>query len=246
MYTRIYIHPLEWDSVFLGLSVAKVDIREAYPTAEFIQRECARTGVSLLYIYVYAEGDVAVAKRLGANKIDERITLTRSISSCETVVEVAGGFAVLKDRRDLLQLAWQSAELSRFKKDPRLPPDSWRELYRIWIDKSLDGRMADAILVERDEQGVAGMITVSVQNGIGKIGLFAVDARARGRGLGSQLLHRASSWFAIQGCHEATVVTQGDNEIALKSYRNAGYTIKEAVSVFHWWRDDDVGKNPRF
>ena len=237
MTIGMYIHLLEWDSIFFGFSVAKVDFRDAYPRTEFLERECEQKGVRLLYIYAYTEGAIAFAQRVGADKIEERISLTLNISSYGSVVEVAGDFATLEDRTDLLHLAWQSAERSRFKKDPRLPTQSWQDLYRIWMDKSLDGEMADAILVERDEQGVVGMITVSAQTGVGKIGLFAVDARARGWGLGRRLLDRASSWFATQGCHEATVVTQGDNEVALKSYRTCGYTIKEAVSVFHWWRD---------
>lgn len=237
MKAGIYIHPLEWDSFFFGFSVAKIDIRGVHPNTEHLRRECERKAVSLLYIYAYAEGGIAFAQEVGADKIEERITLTLNIPSCASVAAVTGDFATLEDRSDLLRLAWQSAERSRFKKDPRLPNESWRDLYRIWIDKSLDGEMADAILVERDEQGAVGMITVSAQNGVGKIGLFAVDVRGRGRGLGRRLLDRASSWFASQECHEAMVVTQGDNDAALRSYRTCGYMIKETVSVFHWWRD---------
>ena len=232
-----YILPLKWDSSFFGFSTAKVDIRNSSQVAELLQRECAQQGVRLLYIYAYDDGAIDCAQKMGADKIEERITLTLKVHRLTPLSDTDGDFATSKDRNDLLALAWQSAERSRFKRDPNLPVDSWRELYRIWLDKSLDGEMADAIIVERDEQGVAGMITVSAQNAIGKIGLFAVDERARGQGLGRKLLDRASDWFAVQGCQEANVVTQGDNETALKTYRNSGYTIKEAVVVFHWWSD---------
>ena len=232
-----YIHQLEWDSVFFGFSVAKVDIRSTDSCAEFLQRECEQKGVRLLYIYAHDAAAIACAQRMGAHKIEDRITLTLNISSPAPWLDVTGTLATTEDRNDLLALAWQSAEQSRFKRDTNLPTHSWRELYRIWLDKSLAGEMADAILTERDYEGVAGMITVSDQNRVGKIGLFAVDKRARGRGLGSRLLYRASAWFAMQGCQEATVVTQGDNDRALKAYRNSGYSIKEAVTVFHWWRD---------
>ncbi len=231
------INPLKWDSDFFGFLTAKVDIRNSSEDAELLQRGCEQQGVHLLYIYAYDDEGIAFAQRMGARRIEERITLTMKIFPSAPLLDADGHFATSADRNDLLVLAWQSAEQSRFKRDPKLPVDSWREMYRIWLDKSLDGEMADAILIERDEKGVAGMITVSAQNAVGKIGLFAVDKRARGRGLGRRLLDRASAWFAAQGCQEANVVTQGDNDKALKTYRNSGYTIKEAVVVFHWWGD---------
>jgi ribosomal protein S18 acetylase RimI-like enzyme len=135
----------------------------------------------------------------------------------------------------LRALALQSAQFSRFRIDPAMPPDAWVRLYERWADNCLTGTMADAVLVARIDGNVAGMLTVGCRDGAGTIGLFAVDESARGRGFGTALLERGSAWFTGRGCNSVSVVTQGDNIAALRVYERAGYVIADVSDVYHLW-----------
>ena len=55
------------------------------------------------------------------------------------------------------------------------------------------------------------MITVKVTDGVGNIGLVAVAASHRGRGVGSKLIEAAHRWMHEHDAIKSTVVTQGAN-----------------------------------
>jgi ribosomal protein S18 acetylase RimI-like enzyme len=84
------------------------------------------------------------------------------------------------------------------------------------------------------------MLTVACRDGAGSIGLFAVDAAARGRGIGKALLQDGKRWFLAHGCATAWVVTQGDNLPALHAYRQAGYCVKRTTFVHHLWLNPEA------
>ena len=139
------------------------------------------------------------------------------------------------DRAALFQLALASGKLSRFRIDPGFAPGRFEALYRAWIDNSISGRYADAVLVVRAGPRIVGMITLSAKDETGTIGLFAVDDDFRGRGLGGKLLRGALAWFAGRGCRQARVATQNANTGALAAYRATGFSIDRSANTYHFW-----------
>ena len=79
------------------------------------------------------------------------------------------------------------------------------------------------------------MVTVAVEGRAGRIGLIAVDAALRGRGLGGVLLRAAHQFMVRRGCDHALVTTQRDNVPACRLYEQAGYVIDTARNVYHFW-----------
>ena len=135
----------------------------------------------------------------------------------------------------LEKLAVQSGAFSRFALDNRFPHEKFTALYKTWIRKSVSGEMANEVLVIRQHDHIAGMVTLSNKNGIGDIGLIAVDKKFRGRKFGQQLIWDAQRWFILHGCHTAQVVTQGDNLPACRLYEKCGYHDIKIEFYYHFW-----------
>jgi len=135
----------------------------------------------------------------------------------------------------LEKLAIQSGIFSRFALDNRFPHEKFTTLYKTWIRKSVSGEMADEVLVIRQHHHIAGMVTLSDKNGVGNIGLIAVDEEFRGRKFGLQLVWDAQRWFIQHSCHTAHVVTQGDNLPACHLYEKCGYQEIKIEFYYHFW-----------
>ena len=234
--------PLEWDSEFFGFPVGEIDLRQGCGDLAALRDEIASSGYRLCYVLTHdADGD-ATAAAIGATLVDRRTLMQRSLDhrSVEDRRDSEEDFASSTDLARVRSLALQSAEFSRFRTDHRMPPDAWLRMYERWADNSMSGTMADAVLVARINGDVVGVLTVSSREDLGKIGLFAVDAAARGRGLGAALLARGAAWFARRGCQSVLVVTQGDNIGAQRVYERAGYVIAAVTNVDHLWLPDRV------
>jgi len=135
----------------------------------------------------------------------------------------------------LEKLAVQSGAFSRFARDNKFPHEKFTALYETWIRKSVSGEMANEVLVIRQNNHIAGMVTLSNKNGVGDIGLISVDEEFRGRKFGQQLVCDAQRWFIQNGCHTAHVVTQGDNLPACRLYEKCGYQKIKIEFFYHFW-----------
>ena len=229
---------LDWDSDFFGFEVARLRASSPDQLAESIDQAVQRR-VRLAY-WECAPDDAALnraAVELGGRLVDRKCTYVRALEAADaTVPEAASGPRPRHNERDqLIDLALQSGELSRFRVDPEIPSGAWERLYRIWMERSLSGEIADEVLVERRDGQAVGMITLSIDGHVGVIGLFAVHASQRGLGVGGALLSRALSWFVAAGCCSASVVTQGDNEGARRIYQKGGYRLSQMSHFYHFW-----------
>lgn len=232
---------LDWDSEFFGFGVGRlVGPFESSAALVAALKEAAEGGLRLVY-GVCDHEDVAshqIARAVGGRFVDAKRTYALDLVGVQPArgdIEEAGNDAC--SRRQLRSLAWQAAEFSRFRIDPALPAGSWRRMYSAWLRNSLSGQLADTVLVEHADDRIIGMITVSHRAKRGQIGLFAVDHRWRGRGIGRRLLDAAIQRCRAEGCDELVVVTQGDNIAACRSYERAGYRLIEEQDIFHFWID---------
>jgi dTDP-4-amino-4,6-dideoxy-D-galactose acyltransferase len=140
----------------------------------------------------------------------------------------------------LCELAVAAGAYSRFHVDPHFSHDRFESMYRLWIERSVKGELADVVLVVRDSDGggkdpLAGMITLAESGGVARIGLVAVAARFRGKGIGSALMHAAHRWMHDRRAREAQVVTQLANLPACRLYERAGYHLSRVQRYFHFW-----------
>lgn len=240
MPSSISAELLPWDSRFFGFPVALVEARPADDEALGQAISTLRSkGARLAYWQVDADDAASnrAAERNGGVLINMRAEYSCLVTADASgpASETMGSAVAESDRVRLHDLALQSGEQSRFRLDPAIPEERWATLYRLWMDESLAGAKAGAVLVRRRQGAIAGMITVAADGSQGEIGLFGVAAEARGQGVGSALLADAMRWFAANGCTTARVATQGENEAARAVYQRAGFGLQRLVNVFHFW-----------
>ena len=78
-------------------------------------------------------------------------------------------------------------------------------------------------------------MTLHEEGGTASIGLLAVGATMRGRGVGQQLVGAARQQAAAWGCARLQVVTQRANAPACGLYAKCGFEAVREQHVYHLW-----------
>ncbi|MEX2141314.1 MAG: GNAT family N-acetyltransferase [Pirellulales bacterium] len=236
---------LDWDTSHFGFSVGRIAPEATDAELHAALNEARSRRYRL--VYWATTSDRAPPSRLlteyDGRLVDRKVTYSRTLpganppqarSSDATVAP----FEESECSAELTALAIAAGAYSRFAADPAIPRDKFERLYQAWIERSVSGAIADAVLVARDSAAathLAGMITVKVTQGIGNIGLVAVAESHRGRGIGSQLIDATHRWMIARTAAKATVVTQVANAPACRLYERADYTIEQAENYYHFW-----------
>jgi ribosomal protein S18 acetylase RimI-like enzyme len=234
---------LKWDSEFFGFRTARIlssdlDEKQLFKTLENLRARNTR----LVYWASQAQVDFDV-HTLGGRLVDKKAIFESDLR--QTVPLLTPPYAeVVRYTNDIPQqimmdLAVQAGEFSRFARDPQFPRDRFIALYLEWMRKSLTGEMADAVLVALADDIPAGMVTLSAQEGVGDIGLIAVDTAFRGQHLGISLMTAARNWYLEQKLKRARVVTQADNQAACRLYQHCGYKMIQMEFFYHFWLEPE-------
>lgn len=235
---------LAWDSVFFGFPTARILAPKLDQAGlRKVMTALRAAGTELAYWSVDpkdAESNLAAAL-YGGFLGDVRTTymaaqpasLAPAPSPSDPVRFAVSPLGPGEETPALYALAVEAGRHSRFNVDPGFPPNLFRALYVEWMRKSLTGERADAVLAVREEALPIGLITLQAKGGIGGIGLIAVDAAFRGRGVGTALLRAGLDWCAGRGCSIVEVVTQGRNLPATRLYESAGFKVSVRANVWH-------------
>jgi ribosomal protein S18 acetylase RimI-like enzyme len=90
------------------------------------------------------------------------------------------------------------------------------------------------VLVAGDPVAPHGFITLEPGEPA-HIGLLAVGAAHRGKGLGRRLVLEAERLCTVQGTFSLWVATQGSNQPARRLYERCGFMQETVVAQFHAW-----------
>jgi dTDP-4-amino-4,6-dideoxy-D-galactose acyltransferase len=233
---------LQWDSEFFGLPVASVaGGRMDEETARRVIEWCSKTGIRLLYFL--ADDHVpswTAACAAGFRLVDVRVELALDgnrprVSRTALASDVTLREARLEDLDDLLPIASTVHSDSRFFADPAVPREKARDLFALWLRRSVDRTIADVVFAAAIDGHPVGYLSAKVEDGAGRIGLVGVDESARGRGVGLCLVQRAMAWFESRGAREVAVVTQGRNVMAQRLYQRCGFLTRSTRLWFHRW-----------
>lgn len=233
---------LAWDSEFFGFKVGRIDgpFTPSGALAQLLASTRSQSQVQLVYGECDSADAMSTAEAVSCKgfladaKRNYFLALNRELGApLPPQVSMATNDTI--SLRQLRLLAWQSAEFSRFRIDPAMPTGAWRRMYSIWMYKSLTRDLADQVLVERVDGAIVGMLTLKYRQRQAEIGLFAVGPDWRGRGIGRRLLAAARHHCLENNCNGMQVVTQGTNLPACRIYESAGYTLRTAHNIFHFW-----------
>jgi len=228
---------LDWDSEFWGAPIGRVEGGVLdQERLRAVDEWAAATGVACVYFLADSSdaSSAHVAEDGGFRLMDLRVELRRPTAGDETTGDLRT--AGPADLDALRTIARASHGVTRFYADPHFPDDRCDDLYDTWITRSLEG-WADGVLVaEVDERPIAYVSChLDSAAGAGSIGLIAVDEAARGGGVGVALSRGAVAWCRDRGAQEMSVVTQGRNAAALRTFQRAGFLVDSVGLWFHKW-----------
>lgn len=224
---------LPWDSEFFGIKVGSIN--RACPHSAWNPSPTMQD-FDLVYLNFRCESNKCELSAV-SHTFDAGTKLTFTLALTQSgqykVVDVA---PLQQASPELENLALLSGHKSRFKLDPGIPDEKFKQLYRQWLVNCLTSNSKTTVLGHHTQERLSGFITVEHQEDLHyRIGLIAVGKEHQGRGIGQVLINGAISTAIEMGGRKLTVQTQGDNHPAIRAYLNAGFELTERCRQLHWW-----------
>ncbi len=231
---------LDWDSDFFKLRIAKV-LDSAKEVSDFLPifRKLEKEKIDLAYFasdQKVMNADKLIFERFEMFLVDEKVTFLKNIVNDSEAHPNICEYKENEVAPELLNLAIESGIYSRFKIDQNIPNAKFEEMYRLWVINSVRKKISDVVLVYKKANKIIGFVTVGRKEDMGKIGIIAVDAAGRGKGVGKALIKSAENYCFQVGIKYLKIVTQGKNIPACKFYKKCGYTLKSTLYFYHIWK----------
>lgn len=228
---------LEWDSNFLGFkvgSISQLNTETLEQALEYAKSEKYKL------IYLFAAADCFVPtdflQKYNGKLVDRKVLYVYGLSDqVITNYDQTNLYTSPEVSDDLLQLAYESGKYSRFKLDKNLTPKVFTDMYKLWIENSVNGQMADRIYVVEQDNKITAMLTLKEKSETLHIGLIATAVESQGRGFGKQLINRTRQTAFELGLKNIEVPTQYDNKQACRFYEACGFQVKSIINIYHFW-----------
>lgn len=238
---------LSWDSDFFAKKIARVTRGEMTSAELQLTVEwCRRAGVRCLYWLVPGANaeEFRLAARFGFQLVDLRMELVAAVAGTGALVSAPAFVRRARgdDLPSLRDLARRAHVDSRFHRDLGFGEEKAGELFTRWIERDYGNEAGVVWVLEGACGRPAGYASCQMEctesgTCVGRIGLFAVDETARGKGGGAALLERCMEWFGAGGAISVRVVTQGVNVPAQRLYQKGGFRTISADGWHHLWFD---------
>lgn len=217
------IESLQWDSLFFGYKVGKIHLKGK------LDLELLKNDSEFDLIYIFSQKPLSEM-----NCLDRKVLLEKSITLNDDISEPDVKIWKKGINSDLVDLAILSGHSSRFKKDKRLN-DKFEDLYTLWIENSINGDIADYVVVTSEGNKITGMLTLSIMEEYSMIGLIAVDKTRQGSGVGVKLMNKAFQLTKRNNLNSIRVETQEENSIAMSFYKRNEFLVKKVSYIYHYW-----------
>lgn len=221
-----------WDSDFFNLRVGIVHPGQ-FQMEKFLQQ---KNNFDLVYLVEHsANMDVITQiEKLNMKPVDVKIIYAKQVvTHAEQDNIVAYQLPYVNTK--LHELALESGIYSRFKLDTRLGYKWFSRMYSRWIERSVNGEIANIVYIHGNHDNINGFVTLAIKNDCCQIGLIAVDATMRGKGVAQALISSCEN-FATQHQHAyLKVATQQANKSACNLYARCGFEIESCTNIYHYW-----------
>ena len=229
---------LPWDSDFFGFGVGRINNSIDYKELSSIAQEGKKNSIRLFYYLTLVEQDInllnshfRIARLVDKKVLFYKKNLIPKVYDDNKVNE----YFKKAPNKDMYALAIESGMYSRFKVDPEIPNGKFEELYRIWIENSVNKKKADKVFYTGSLKKLSGIVTIEKLQHVAKIGLLSVDSKFRGQKLGSYLMYCCENYCVKNNLIRLDVYTQADNHTACSFYSSNGFEIDNIKYVYHLW-----------
>lgn len=229
---------LKWDSNFFGFKVAKLGDSFCVESLQDTIAELRAENIKVAYCFVSPDDFKRneALKNAEGKLVDQKVkysveTKSHSEASKANVAQFEGS----KPSPEMLEIALQTSEHSRFRKDKKFGDDACNRLYQQWITNAVERKFDDKVFVYKKGEITLGLVTLKVTPNFGKIGLLGVDKNARGLKVGTELLNQAISATKQNGIDRLEVSSQSSNIAACEFYEKNGLKLCQQINVYHLW-----------
>lgn len=224
------VKKLEWDSDFFKKRIGEILINEANPLI---------SGNDFDLIYVKSvENDIVEIENFKQTFFETKVVFAKKIAEKEqpTDTNIISFSNTNTNEEILYNLAFESGKFSRFNLDENFSLKEFHDLYKKWIDNSINKQFSDDILVYKEGQNTIGFVSYKVHDGYATIGLIAINPNEQGKGIGKKLIIAVENQLKSIGISQLHIPTQLGNEVACGFYTKLGYKIIEKLIIKHYWR----------
>jgi len=232
----IYFETLPWDSSFFKFPVARIVNEINIFSFEIILQNLFENNISLAYYSTTTQLTGIENSLYNIRLVDRKTTFIKQINAVPIDGHITF-YSKTYPEKKLVQLAIESGIYSRFNIDEKIGRQNFEDLYTQWIIKSVSKEIANEVLVYKFADEITGFVTIGEKNNRADIGIIAVDAGFRGKGIGKALMLAAENICSKKHIY-IQVVTQGDNIAACKLYESCGYTTEKVEYFYHLWKKD--------
>lgn len=236
------IVPLEWDSAFFGRTIGRIDINSS--SDEPILESILKHPSEFELIYIFSPEQVLLnlpEQDPRCKLVDQKIVFSFDLSICTEFFQPSIDLSIEEYNStsidpNLEELAYQSGVYSRFRLDTNFRPNDFFQLYRKWLENSVNRTIADKIFVVRSEMGIIAFVTAMITLPTATIGLLAVSESVRGKNIGTSLMHFLFAELKRVGAETLFVATQLQNEGSCRFYKKVGFVKHSITNIYHYWR----------
>ena len=228
---------LKWDSEFFDLKVIKVvnDYLAGDPMLK----------LKLLYeenadlIYYTAKDEELFGfdnPYYDISLVSTRVPLIKKINTVTEIHPNISLYDKLPPDEKLISLAQLAGRQGRFGMDPRISENIFNKIFENWIINSINKKMADEVIVYKDNEIIVGFATIKIDGDKGYGPLLAVDRAFEGKGVSFALMRAVETRLIEHGCEYLLSGTQEKNKKALAAFSRFGIESKTPEYVYHLWR----------
>jgi dTDP-4-amino-4,6-dideoxy-D-galactose acyltransferase len=232
------IKKLEWDSNFFGFNIADLDSNfkfDKYIFYDYIKIN----NVKLIQccIDIGNRDYINILENEQFNFIDLNLTFSLKIKD-EAKIDINSKLVLEKskveEKESLIKIADKSFLGSRYN-FCNFDINKVNDMYKIWINKSIDGKFDDECLSLKLENKVIGFITLKYhyENKSVRIGLIATTKENRFNGYGKRMINLLKNYLLEKGIFNISVSTQGGNKIAQNFYISSDFRIDNIKSWYY-------------
>ncbi len=235
------LRPLQWDTDYFGVSSARVDLRGKVDQTgqdEIMQFCKGYDFVTIANRDNIKENNYWIANKTSAFLADLNIQFIKRLQNY-TIAKMSDENITVMDElpydQQIVAIAGQSFNYSRFFNDPHLPFEQARNIYLYWTKCAFE-KLGKYFVMYQKNGKVVGYILFSMAESAAVIELIAVDQKYQGQKIGKSLVEAMTSFVIDQGIKKIKVGTQVNNISAAQFYHMMGFKYVACSSVYHLWR----------
>ena len=228
--------PLQWDTDYFGVSSARVNLNgvaDKQGQDEIIEFCKNFDFVTISNIGNIKENNFWIGNRTNAFLVDINIQFLKVLTDKPYPDERTYVLNNYKRNEQVVKIAKDSFQYSRFFNDPKLPSAQAKNIYLNWTECAFGQENKYFVICER-EGNIAGYILFSNNEG-SVIELIAVNEKYQGQRVGKSLIQAMESYVIDQGINKIKVGTQVNNISAAQFYSKMGFAYVGCGSIYHLW-----------